>query len=239
MRVFDIIERLACRLVGLARSSFRRPLNRDTIDNPDRALRAWLRAYARKHARWGYRRAYVQASNDGWVVNHKKILRLWGEDGLRVVVKRRQKRTGVSDLPTITKAEAPGDVWVIDFQFHSTVAGKPLKILSIVDEQTREALGGQVGYSITASDLTDELDVLAIEHGSPRALRMDNGPEFISKALRGWAQEVDLVFIPPAQPWRNGFIESFNGRLRDECLGVDQFYSLSHAKGVIGIWKEE
>ena len=239
MRVFDISERLACRLVGLARSSFRRPLNRDTVDDPDKALRAWLRAYARKHARWGYRRAYVEARNDGWVVNHKKIQRLWGEEGLRVVVRRRRKRVGVSDLPTITKAAAPGDVWAIDFQFHSTSAGKPLKILSIVDEHTRQALGGQVEYSITASDLIDQLDVLTIEHGSPKALRMDNGPEFISKALREWAIEVDLVFIPPGQPWRNGFIESFNGRLRDECLSVNQFYSLSHAKGIIGIWKED
>jgi len=239
MRVFDISERLACRLVGLARSAFRRPLKGDTPDDPDRALRAWLRAYARKHARWGYRRATVAAREDGWAVNHKKIQRLWGEEGLRVVVRRRQKRVGVSDLPTITQAEGPGDVWAIDFPFHSTSAGKPFKILSIVDEHTREALGGKVEYSITAEDLIDQLDVLVIERGMPKALRMDNGPEFISKALREWAIEVDLVFIPPGQPWRNGFIESFNGRLRDECLSVNQFYSLSHAKGIIGIWKED
>jgi transposase InsO family protein len=200
MRVFDISERLACRLVGLARSSFRRPLNRDTVDDPDKALRAWLRAWARKHARWGYRRAYIDARNDGWVVNHKKIQRLWGEEGLRVVVRRRWKRVGVSDLPTITKAAAPGDVWAIDFQFDSTMAGKPFKILSIVDEHTREALGGKVEYSITAEDLIDQLDVLVIERGMPKALRMDNGPGFISKALREWAIEVDLVFIPPGQP---------------------------------------
>jgi len=238
MRVFDISEQLACRLVGLARSSFRRPLNRDTVDGPDKALRAWLRAYARKHARWGYRRAYVEARR-GWMVNHKKTQRLWGEEGLRVVVKHRRKRVGVSDLPTITKAAAPGDVWAIDFQFDSTMAGKPFKILSIVDEHTRQALGGQVEYSITASDLIDQLDVLTIEHGLPKALRMDNGPEFISKALRECANEVDLVFIPPGQPWWDGFIESFNGRLRDECLSVNQFYSLNHAKGIIGIWKED
>jgi len=225
MRVFDISERLACRLVGLARSAFRRPLKGDTSDDPNRALRARLRAYACKHARWGYRRAYVEARNDDWVANHKKIWRLWGEEGLRVVVNRRRKRVGVSDLPTITQAAAPGDVWAIDFQFHSTSAGKPLKILSIVDEHTRQALGGQVEYSITASDLIDQLDVLTIEHGSP-------------KALREWANEVDLVFFPPGQPWRNGFIESFSGRLRDECLSVNQFYSLNHAKGIIGIWKE-
>jgi len=156
-----------------------------------------------------------------------------------VVVRRRRKRIGVSDLPAITQALAPGDVWAIDFQFDSTMAGKPLKFLSIVDEHTREALGGQVEHSITAEDLIDQLDVPVIERGMPKALRMDNGPEFISKALREWAIEADLVFIPPGQPWRNGFIESFNGRLRDECLSVNQFYSLNHAKGVIGIWKEE
>lgn len=96
-----------------------------------------------------------------------------------------------------------------------------------------------MGYSITASGLADELDVLSIKRGSPRELRMDNGPEFISKALRGWAREVVLVFIRTGQPWRNGHIASFNGGLRDECLSVNQFHSLSHAKGVIGIWKKE
>ena len=136
-------------------------------------------------------------------------------------------------------AAVPGDVWAIDFQFDSTMAGKPFKILSIVDEHTREALSGKVECSITASDLIDQLDVLVIERGMPRALRMDNGPEFISKALREWAIEGDLVFIPPGLPWRNGLIESFNGRLRDECLSVSLFYSLSHAKGIIGIWKED
>ena len=231
MRVFDISERLACRLVGLARSAFRRPLKGDTPDDPDRALRAWLRAYARKHARWGYRRATVAAREDGWAVTRREIQRLWGEEGLRVVVRRHRKRVGVSDLPTITQAAGLGDAWAIDFPFDKAMAGKPFKILSIIDEHTREALGGKVEYSITAEDL--------IERGMPKALRMDNGPKFISKALREWAIEVDLVFIPPAQPWRNGFIESFNGRIRDECLSVNQFCSLSHAKGIIGIWKED
>ena len=238
MRVFDISERLACRLVELARSAFRRPLNRDTIDDPDKALRAWVRAWARKHARWGYRRAYIDARNDGWQVNHKKIQRLWGEEGLRVIVKRRRKRIGVSTVPAVV-AEKAGDVWSIDFQFDSTISGKPVKILSIVDEHTRECLGGIVDYSITGLDLAEQLDVLAIDRGMPGALRMDNGPELISNAVARWASETELVFIPPGQPWRNGYVESFNGKLRDECLGVNQFYSLNHAKGVIGIWKEE
>lgn len=125
-------------------------------------------------------------------------------------MKRSRKRVGVSDVPAITPALAPGDVWAIDFHFHSASAGKPLMILSIVDERTRQALGGQVEYLITAGGLIDQLDVLTIKHGSP-------------KALREWASELNLVFIPPGQHSRNGFIQSFKGRLRDECLSVKQF----------------
>ena len=88
-------------------------------------------------------------------------------------------------------------------------------------------------------DLAEQLDVLALERGMPKALRMDNGPELISKAVADWASETERVFIPPGQPWRNGYVESFNGRLRDECLSVNQSHSLNHAKGIIGIWKEE
>ena len=238
INTFDVSERLACRLVGLSRSAFRRPLQADTPDDPDLALRAWLRDYARQHPRWGYRRAYVDARNDGWQVNHKKIQRLWVEEGLRVVVKRRRKRVGVSTVPAVV-AKSAGDVWSIDFQFDSTITGKPVKILSIVDEHTRECLGGIVDYSITGLDLAEQLDVLAIERGIPGALRMDNGPELISNAVAAWASETERVFIPPGQPWRNGFIESFNGKLRDECLSINQFYSLGHAKGIIGLWKEE
>jgi len=115
INTFDVSERLACRLVGLSRSAFRRRLKADTAEDPDRALRAWLRNYARKHARWGYRRAYVDARNDGWQVNHKKIQRLWAEEGLRVVVKRRRRRIGVSTVPDVT-AEKANDVWSVDFR---------------------------------------------------------------------------------------------------------------------------
>jgi transposase InsO family protein len=135
-------------------------------------------------------------------------------------------------------AEKAGDVWSVDFQFDSTITGKPVKILSVV-ERTRECLGGIVDYSITGLDLAEQLDVLAIDRVMPQALRMDNGPELVGKALAEWASETDRVFIPPGQPWRNGFVESFNGKLRDECLNVNQFYSLNHARGIISIWKEE
>lgn len=238
INTLDLSERLACRLVGLSRSAFCRPLKADTSEDPDRALRAWLRDYARRHARWGDGRAYVDARRDGWMVNHKKIQRLWTEEGLRVVVKHRRKRIGVSTVPAVV-AEKPNDVWSVDFQFDSTMRGKPVKILSIVDEHSRECLGGLVDYSITGLDLAEQLDLLAIERSAPKALRMDNGPELISSSLAQWASETERIFIPTGQPWRNGFIESFNGKLRDECLSINQFYSLNHARGIIGLWKEE
>ena len=171
MSVFGVSERLACRLVGLARSAFPRRLQRERPDDPDRALGAWLRDYGR----WGYRRAYVDAKNNSWQVNHKKIQRLWAEEGLRVVVKRRRERNGMSPVPAVV-AEKPNDAWSVDFQFDSTIIGKPIKILSILDEHTRECLGGLVDYSITGLDLAEQLDVLAIDRGMPKALRMDIGP---------------------------------------------------------------
>lgn len=180
----------------------------------------------------------MDARRDRWQVNHKKIQRLWAEEGLRVVVERRRKRIGVSPVPAMV-AEKAGDVWSVDFKFDSTITGKPVKILSIVDEHTRECLGGIVDYSITGLELTEQLDVSAIDRGMPKALRMDNGPELISNAVAEWASETERVFISPGQPLRNGFVESFNGKLRDECLNVNQFYSLNHAKGIIDIWKEE
>lgn len=143
INTFDVSEQLACRLVGLSRSAFRLPLKAGTSEDPDLALRSWLRDYARRHARWGYRRAYVDARNNGWQVNHKKLQRLWAEEGLRVVVKRRRKRVGSSTVEALT-AQKAGDVRSVDFQFDSTIMGRPVKILSIVDELTRECLGGIV-----------------------------------------------------------------------------------------------
>ena len=142
-------------------------------------------------------------------MNHKKIQRLWAEEGLRVVVKRHRKRIGVSTVPEIA-AEKAHDVWSVDFQFDSTVTGKPIKILSIEDEHTREFLGGIVDYSITSPDLAEQLDVLATDRGMPKAPWMDNGPETISNALAEWASETDRLFIPPGQHWRTGYAESFN-----------------------------
>ncbi|QAV29943.1 IS3 family transposase [Micrococcus luteus] len=238
-RKLRVSERMACRLVGLSRSAYRRPLKGDTVADPDRALREWLRAWAKDHPRYGYRRAYHDARAEGPVVNHKKIQRLWRDEGLRVPQRRRRKRVGSStvDAPT---ADAPNVVWAVDFQFDADEHGRPIKICSIVDEHTRECIGGLVERSITADRLTAHLEDLVAARGAPAVLRSDNGPEFISEAMADWAgTRTGLSYIPPGSPWRNGYVESFNSRIRDACLNINSFYSLLHAQVIIGDWKDE
>ncbi|UOE43169.1 IS3 family transposase [Agromyces larvae] len=239
IRTLRVSERMACRLAGLSRSAYRRPLKGDTVADPDRALRDWLRAWAKKHPRCGYRRAYHDARAEGWVVNHKKIQRLWRVEGLRVPQRRRRKRVGSSTVEA-PAADAPNVVWAVDFQFDADEQGRPIKICSIVDEHTRECIGGLTERSITAERLTAHLEDLVAVRGAPAVLRSDNGPEFISDAMADWAgTRTGLSYIPPGSPWRNGYVESFNSRLRDECLNINSFYSLLHAQVVIGDWKDE
>ncbi|WP_083911739.1 IS3 family transposase, partial [Nocardia takedensis] len=238
-RLFGMSQRLACRVTGQHRSTQRRPRAGQAVTDPDAGLRAWLRDWAKSHPRQGFRRAYHEARGEGWSVNHKKIQRLWREEGLRVPQRRRRKRLGDSTVTTLS-ADAPNRVWAVDFQFDATDDGRPVKIVSIVDEHTRECLGGLVERSITADRLIDELDRIAARRGYPAALRCDNGPELACSAMADWAGErVGLAFIPPGQPWRNGYIESFNGRLRDECLNINSFWSITQARVVISDWKAD
>ena len=235
-----VSERFACRVTGQNRTTQRRPPAATTPADPDAALRAWLRTWAADHPRRGFRNAYHDARGEGWAVNHKKIQRLWREEGLRVPQRRRRKRLGASTTTTFPVADAPNKVWAVDFQFDATTDGRPVKIVSVVDEHTRECLGGLVERSVTGDDLIDELDRLAAQRGYPAVLRCDNGPELACAALADWAGErVGLHFIPPGQPWRNGYVESFNSRVRDECLNINTFWSLAQARVVISDWKDD
>src|SRR5882672_10090228 len=182
-------ERLACKAVGLARSTHRRlPLSQTPAD-PDADMRAWLRSY----------------------VNKNKIHRLWREEGLQVRAHSPRKRAGVSSIPPV-EADAPNVVWAIDFQFDSTIDGKAIKIASMIDEHTRRSLLHVVERSITAERLVIELeDAFAAAGGPPKVLRMDNCPELVSQALQRFCEnKVGLSYIPPGTPWNNGYIESFN-----------------------------
>ncbi len=225
IRVFAVSQRRACTVIGQHRSTQRHTPPSETTDDPDAGLRAWLRAYAGTHPRWGFRRAHADLRKEGWVVNRKKVQRLWREEGLRVPVRKRRKRAGASTAGPVVVAEAANTVWAFDFQFDSTTDGRPIKILSVVDEHTRECLGGLVERSITAENLAAELDRIVWTRGTtPAVIRLDNGPEMIANATADWAgQQVGMLYIPPGEPWHNPFIESFNSRLRDECLNINLY----------------
>jgi putative transposase len=234
-------ERLACKAVGLARSTHRRLPLAQTSTDPDVDMRAWLRADATKHPCHRFRRAWAALRYDEHrEVNKKKIHRLWREEGLQVRVRSPRKRAGVSSIAPID-ADAPNVLWAIDFQFDSTVDGKAVKIASMIDEHTRCSLLNIVERSITAGNLVVELKkVFAAAGGPPRVLRMDNGPEFISPALQQfWDGKFGMSFIPPGTPWNNGHIESFNNRLRKECLNRNHWNTLLEARVVTGDFKEE
>lgn len=234
-------ERLACKAVGLARSTHRRLPQAQTPTDPDVHLRAWLRCYATKHPCHGFRRAWAALRHDECrEVNKKKVHRLWREEGLQVRVHRPRKRAGVSSIPPV-EADAPNVVWAIDFQFDSTTDGKAIKIASMIDEHTRVSLLHLVERSITAERLVTELEAVFAGAGTPpKVLRMDNGPELVSQALQQFcAGKVGLSYIPPGTPWNNGYIESFNNRLRKECLNRNHWTTLLEARVVIGDFKHE
>jgi putative transposase len=233
-------QRFACRVVGLSRSTFQQPHPSQSPQDPDAGLRTWLCQYAKDHPRWGYRRAHHDARAAGWMVNHKKTQRLWVEEGLRVPQRHRRKRVGTSTAGNTVKAEAPDDVWGIDFQFDRVEDGQALKVCSIIDEHTRESLGGLTRTSITGQRVIDLIDGIATTRGYPLVLRCDNGPEFICEAIAEWAKDkIGLDFIPPGTPWNNGYVESFHARQRDECLNINSFYSVLQARVVIADWNHE
>lgn len=235
-------ERLACKAVGLARSTYRRIPIAQTPADPDAELRAWLRDYSTKQPCHGFRRAWAALRHDEHRdVNKKKVHRLWKEEGLQRRVHSPRKRAGQSSCPPEVTADAPKVVWALDFQFDSTIDGKAIKIASMLDEHTRESLLNLVERSITADRLIDDLEkCFAAAGGPPKVLRMDNGPELISQALQQFcAGKVGLYYIPPGTPWNNAYIESFNNRLRRECLNRNHWTNLLEARVVIGDFKHE
>ena len=240
-QTLSMSERLACKAVGLARSTYRRTPIAQTPADPDADLRAWLCAYATKHPCHGFRRAWAALRHDERrEVNKKKVHRLWRQEGLQVPVRSPRKRAGAATTPQVA-ADAPKVVWALDFQFDSTIDGKAIKIASMIDEHTRESLLHLVERSITAERLVTELErVFAAAGGPPMVLRMDNGPEMISQALQQFcAGKVGLSYIPPGAPWDHGYIESFNNRLRKECLNRNHWTNLLEARVVIGDFKHE
>src|SRR4051812_5421621 len=204
----DVSERWACRVVGQHRSTQRYA---PAVAGDDDALRARLRVISAERPRWGYRRAHTLLREDGWGVNRKRVQRLWREEGLRVPKRRRKRqRLGESTVPADRlRAERPGHVWAIDFQFDQAVNGRAIKLLTVVDEFPRGAWAMDVATSITADDTVKTLERLARDRGAPVHVRCDNGPELTAHALRDWCRfsKAETAFIEPGAPWQNPFVE--------------------------------
>jgi len=212
----NMSQRLACRVTGQARSTQQRTPKCDRPNDPDRRLRDWLNDWANTdgNAQKGYRRAWADLRSEGHVVNRKRVHRLWRSEGLQVAQRRRRKRVGSSSGPIID-ADAPNVVWAIDFQFDSTADGIGFKIASMVDEHTRESLLDITARSITGNDLVAAIDNIIAVRGVPVSIRCDNGPELVSETLREFCEDlIGIRYIPPGEPWRDGFTESFNNRVR-------------------------
>ena len=233
-------ERRACRVVGQHRSTQR--YQRVPAEYELRLV-ARMNELAAEHPRWGYRRVWALLREEGWRINRKRIERLWRLEGHRVPP-RRSKASGKKALGAAEQAiwnlpaTAPNHVWSYDFMATHTRDGSPIRILNVVDEYTRVALGCRVARSIGSRDVIAELEELFDKHGRPGVLRSDNGREFIAETLTSWLAEhgVKTAFIEKGSPQQNAFVERFNGTMRDELLNGEEFDNLLEARVVIQSW---
>lgn len=233
-------ERLVCRVVGQHRSTQRH--GGKIVDIEEAKLRHRLREIAAEHIRWGRRMAYRLLRREGWTVNHKRVQRLWREEGLQRPTPRKQKRARPADGSVRRhQAERPHQVWAMDFQFDATANGRRLKFLNVIDEHSRLCLAIRVGRRCKAKDVVALLQDLTSLYPAPAFIRSDNGPEFIAHALRRWCKSngTATAYIEPGSPWQNGFAESFNGRFRDEFLNTELFSTPIEAQLLSDQWRRE
>lgn len=226
--------RRSCRLIGISRTSFQyRPKERH-----DEAIRKRLKELAQKRRRFGCMRLHIMLRREGIMINHKKTERIYREENL--AIRRRKKKKLASLLRTeIPKPTHHNHIWSMDFMKDNLSSGRSFKVLPVVDEFTRKNFRIEVDTSIGGKRVTEILSEIAYMEGLPEIIIIDNGPEFISKALDEWAYKrgVKLFFITPGKPVENCYIESFNGKLRDECLNEHWFLSLAHARQKIEEWR--
>ena len=229
-------ERRACKAIGMCRMTMRY----ETIRPDDAALRDRLNAIARERRRFGYRRLHVLLRREGHIVNHKKLFRLYREEKLTVRRRGGRKRALGTRAPMLIPLR-PNERWSLDFVSDQLTDGRRFRILTVVDDCTRECLALVADTSLGGVRVARELDRLMIERGKPKMIVSDNGSEFTSNAILGWADtaKVEWHYIAPGKPMQNGFIESFNGRLRDEFLNETLFTTLAQARASLSIWKAD
>lgn len=231
-----ISERSSCQMAGLWRSSYRY-VGKAADDAP---LRHQIREHASRWKRFGYRQIHDLLRLSGVLVNHKKVYRIYSEEGLKVRRRSRRKLSFVrtpAPVPT-----APNTRWSMDFMYDRLTDGRTIRLFNVIDDFSRECLAIEIDTSISSQRVIHVLERLALIRGTlPDSIVMDNGPEFRSQALFAWAQQnnVHLDYIQPGKPTQNCFVESFNGTVRDECLNEYLFISLNHAREIIGKWLDD
>ena len=237
-----ISERRACKVLGQVRATQRHHLSPPSDEGQ---LTKDILELATKYGRYGYRKITALLNNGerGWRANHKRVERIWRREGLKVPKKQPKRgRLWLNDGSCIRlRPEYKDHVWSYDFMTDHTANGRRFRMLNIIDEFTRECLAIRVARKIKTQDVIDILFYLFIFRGIPAYLRSDNGPEFTARAIRAWLNRlgVKTLFIEPGSPWENGYIESFNARLRDELLDREIFTTLEEAKVLIESWKRE
>jgi putative transposase len=234
MEHYQVSQRRACELLGVPRSSLRYESRRD-----DRVLREKLIGLARERPRFGYRRLHVLLQREGQSINHKRVWRVYKAAGLSV--KRTRRKKLIRSLRPALLLHAANQEWAIDFVSDVMHAGRSFRVLSVVDSFTRECLALEVDTSMGSQRVTRVLDRIIQQRGLPLAVRSDNGPELTSRHFLAWSIEnkVDLIHIQPGKPVQNAHVESFNGRLRDECLNVSWFWNLFDARHKIEVWRKD
>ncbi len=230
-------ERRACRLVGLSRDSYRNP---PETDQATLALSDKIIEIAQVRRRFGYRRIHDLLRPQFPGVNHKRVYRLYTEANLTVRKRRKAKRP-LSERVPLQLAKSINEVWSMDFVSDSLANGRRIKCLTVADDFSHESVEIAVDYGISGQYVTRILDRAAVFRGYPLAVRTDNGPEFTSRAFMGWASSrgIQHILIQPGRPMQNGYIESFNGKFRDECLNEQWFDSLPQARSTISTWRQD
>jgi len=234
---FQLSERRACRLVGLSRDSFRNP---PMASEQTQALRCRIVDIAHQRRRFGYRRVHDLLRRDFPGVNHKRVYRLYREANLAVRKRKKSKRPLNERVP-LQLAKAVNEVWSMDFVSDSLSNGRRLKYLTVADDFSHECVDIAVDFGISGEYVTRLLDRAAVFRGYPDMVRTDNGPEFTSRVFMAWAQTHGIrhILIQPGRPMQNGYIESFNGKFRDEHLNESWFETLQQARNAASIWKQD
>lgn len=235
-----VSERRACRVLCQPRSTQR---YEPRLGDDEALLVRRIVELASEYGRYGYRRITALLQEEGWRVNHKRVERIWRQEGLKVPRKQpKRRRLWLFDGSCVRRRpEHRNHVWAYDFVHERTHEGRAFRMLVVVDEYTRECLAIEVARKLNSQDVLRVLARLFVRHGVPEYIRSDNGPEFTAKAVRRWLGRVGVktLFIEPGSPWENGYVESFNGKLRDELLNREIFCSLWEAKVLIERWRNE